>query len=132
MSNATKPKSAIKGLLKRIFLISAAAMLLSVIVAIVLQVKAAAISIASGWLIGFVSFFVLVMTVVKSFSGEHVKSIGWAIAGVLKLGVLGGVLWLLITKGHVEPFSFMGGFSILVFALVIEGVRLNYGKSNTV
>ncbi|MBT3181917.1 MAG: hypothetical protein HN337_05340 [Deltaproteobacteria bacterium] len=132
MSDQKESKSIIGGLLRRVFLISAIVMAISVVIAIALQSKQAAISIGSGWVIGFVSFFVLVMTVMKSFSGEHVKSVGWAIVGILKLGVLGGVLWLLITRGHVEPFSFMGGFSILVFALIIEGVRLNCGKADAI
>lgn len=86
-----------------------------------------AISLAAGAAVAMASFAVLVLTVARAFSGE--SGIGRSNAavlaiGFLKLGLLGIALWWLVSREMIEPLTFLAGFSSVVVALLIEGMRL--------
>jgi hypothetical protein len=73
------------------------------------------------------SFAVLAYTVAKAFSGT--AGLGRSNAavlaiGFLKLGLLGAALWWLVSRNMIEPVTFIAGFSSVVVALLIEGVRI--------
>lgn len=81
-----------------------------------------AASLAAGSGIAMASFAVLVFVIVRSASGAG--GAAWvALLGVIKMGFLGAIIWWLLRRGLVDPLAFMGGFSTMVAALLIEGVR---------
>lgn len=83
----------------------------------------AALSIAAGGGIAMASFIVLAFVIVRSAGGK--SGAGWVAAlGMVKMGVLGGIIWWLMSRGIVEPLAFLGGFSTMVAALLIEGIRV--------
>jgi len=130
MNTKTKTGPEIHSLLKRVAITSTIISVLAMIISLVFASLIITVSIASGWIISLASFFVLVMAVSKSFSGRSGATAVWAFLGIIKLGVLGALLWWLITKVHIEPFAFLGGFSTMIVALVVEGIRLR--RSNQI
>ena len=87
-----------------------------------------AISLAAGAVVAMASFAVLVFTVARAFSGAKGicrSNAAVLVIGFLKLGLLGAALWWLVSRKMVEPLTFMVGFSSVVVALLIEGMRLN-------
>ena len=132
MTNSGEIKSHVRRLILRVALTSAAAMSVGLIIAVILKSKVMAMSVFSGWTVSILSFSILVLTISKAFIGEKIRSIGWAIAGIFKLAIIGALLWILITRGHVEPIAFTAGFSAVIVALLIEGVRLKGGKDAAV
>lgn len=41
----------------------------------------------------------------------------------LKLGLLGGTIWFLLTRHIVEPVGFLAGFTLTVILLIIKGLK---------
>jgi hypothetical protein len=88
-----------------------------------------AISLAAGAAASMASFAVLVFTVARAFSGASgiCRSNAVVLAiGFLKLGLLGAALWWLVSREMIEPLTFLVGFSSVVVALLIEGMRLKW------
>lgn len=99
--------------------------------ALISQNLDAIMSIAAGTLMGMASFIVLTVVVVKSLSIEcklntkkYLSLPFVALAGCIKMMVLGYVLWWLIRRHLVFPVPFMGGLTTMVVALIVEGSRL--------
>lgn len=80
-------------------------------------------SIAAGFIIAMASFIVLVFVVIGSLSGTR-RALWVGILGVIKMIILGTLLWWLISRGLVEPLAFLIGFSTMVVSLVVEGIRI--------
>lgn len=103
---------------------SAVSFLICVIVsigAILLGYKSLIISILAGFVIANLSFIVLSIVVVFSVTGRKHATL-MAILGMIKMGIVGLVLWILLRKNLVEPVTFSIGFSTLVVALLIKGL----------
>ncbi len=86
-----------------------------------------AISLAAGTVVAMASFAVLVFTVTSAFSGTTGicrSNAAVLVIGFLKLGLLGAALWWLVSRKMIEPLTFLAGFSSVVVALLIEGLRL--------
>ena len=82
----------------------------------------AALSVGVGAAIAMASFAVLALVLVHTIAGG--RGAGWVAAlGIVKMGVIGAVLWWLLSRGVVEPLAFLGGFSTMVAALLLEGLR---------
>ena len=102
-----------------------AAVLMSAVVVIISGTENAA-SLAAGAAVAIASFFVLVFTVTRSMSdGSNFSKAAIAGLGFLKLGLIGVLLWWLVSKKMIEPITFLAGFSTVVIALLIEGLRSN-------
>ncbi|MFH0800069.1 MAG: hypothetical protein V2A66_07820 [Pseudomonadota bacterium] len=86
----------------------------------------ASVSLASGFAVAAASFAVIALVVVRSLGGTGGKGypVLIAILGMVKMAVIGAVLWWLLSRGHVEPISFLCGFSTVVLALIVEAVRM--------
>lgn len=116
-----------KTLVKRVILVSAVlALAMSAVAALVGQPETA-VSIAAGAVAAIVSFLVLVFAVARSLAGEGGG--GRSSAAILaisfvKLGLIGAALWWLVSRRMIEPITFLVGFSSVVIALLVEGVRL--------
>lgn len=132
MNEADIKASEVRVFLKHAVLTSAAIALLASALSIALGSSRMAISIASGWIISLASFVVLAITVLKAFAGRNKASSLWALLGILKLLILGVILWWLLTNGVVEPLAFLGGFSTMVLSLAISGIRFRHGKPKTI
>ena len=82
----------------------------------------AALSVGVGAAIAMASFAVLALVLVRTIAGG--RGAGWVAAlGIVKMGVIGAVLWWLLSRKVVEPLAFLGGFSTMVAALLLEGLR---------
>ena len=82
----------------------------------------AALSVGVGAAIAMASFAVLALVLVRTIAGG--RGAGWVAAlWIVKMGVIGAVLWWLLSRGVVEPLAFLGGFSTMVAALLLEGLR---------
>lgn len=86
--------------------------------------KKAVLSAAVGSIIAAASFVVISIVVVTSILRTKVAGLV-VFLGIAKMAAIGAVLWILITKGLVEPIGFLLGFSTLIVALVVE----NFGKA---
>lgn len=80
------------------------------------------VSLAAGSAVATASFVVLAVVVMRSFSGGT-RAAWVAMLGLVKMALVGYALWWLLSRGKVEPFSFLSGFSTMVMALVFEGMR---------
>ena len=84
---------------------------------------AAAFSVGAGAAIAMASFAVLALVLVRTIAGG--RGAGWVAAlGIVKMGIIGAVLWWLLSRRFVEPLAFLGGFSTMVAALLFEGLRM--------
>ncbi len=88
-----------------------------------------ALSIVAGGGVAMASFLVLVAVVVRGTAESGRGMLLVAVIGIGKLLLLGALLWWLITRGHVAPLAFLGGFSTMVAALLIEALRLSRSKA---
>lgn len=86
-------------------------------------------SIVAGSAIAIAGFLALAFTVRRSLQGSHgsLSNAAVAVIAILKLVVLGAVLWWLMSMGLIDPLIFLGGFSSVVVALIIEGLRMGRG-----
>jgi len=98
--------------------------------ALVFGQAASLISIAAGAIMAMASFVVLVVVVVRSFAIECGPAAVrrqplalLAIVGCTKLMFLGAALWWLINRQLVSPLPFLAGFTSMVAALLLEGLR---------
>lgn len=109
-------------LVRRVLLTAVVMLLAAVAAAFLLGHPGAAFSIAAGSTIAMASFAVLVMVVVRTMAGGGTAY--WIAAlGMAKILVIGAVLWWLLQAKAVEPLAFLAGFSTMVAALLVEGVR---------
>ena len=118
-------KSEIAKLVMRIVAISLAIAALMAGAALVMGKDGAALSIGAGAAIASASFAVLAWTIAGSLQGQaRGMRAGLMVGlGLLKLIAIGAILWWLITRAYVEPITFLAGFTTLVAALVVEGLR---------
>jgi len=83
-----------------------------------------ALSVGAGLVVSMASFGVLVGLVHRSLSGCSGVGMGLMVGlGLVKLAIIGAVLWWLVSRGMVGPMAFMAGFSAMVVSLVFEGLR---------
>lgn len=94
----------------------------SVVAALLRQVKMIFSLVIGGALAGL-SFIVLVVVVSNALGRQGRSGWGVAVLGLIKMGLLGALLWWLLTRGHVHPLAFLAGFSTMVAALLIQGLR---------
>lgn len=80
-----------------------------------------AFSVGVGALMSMASFAVLALVVTRAFGGGRAVFLGFL--GLVKMAVIGIVLWWLVSQKVVEPVSFMIGFSAMVAALIVEGLK---------
>lgn len=108
---------------RRALLLAVVLLAVAAAAALVVGTRKDAISIASGAGIAMASFAILSLVITRSLAGR--RGAGWIAAlGMVKMGILGALIWWLLSRGIVEPLAFMGGFSTMVIALVIEGIRV--------
>ena len=110
--------------MKRAILWSLAILVLAVVASLVWATTKITVSLLAGAVISIVSFTILVLVLTNSIAGGS-KAVFVAILGMIKMCIIGFVLWWLLTHGFVEPLSFMAGFSTMVIALIIEGARVS-------
>ena len=118
MSDETKETY---GFIKKTSAISFVICVLVGIGAILLGYKSSIISILVGFAIANLSFIVLSIVVIFSVTGRKHATL-MAILGMIKMGIVGLVLWILLRKNLVEPVAFSIGFSTLVLALLIKSL----------
>lgn len=124
----TEAAVSIRSLTTRVVLIALSLALISGVAAAALGRTDYALSLATGSAAAIISFVVLVLTVVKAHGrGGGLGRSGAAVlaVGFLKLAVLGVVIWWLVSRRMIEPLTFLGGFSTVVLALIVEGIRVN-------
>ncbi|MBI5299506.1 MAG: hypothetical protein HY877_04345 [Deltaproteobacteria bacterium] len=46
---------------------------------------------------------------------------GLVVIGLLKIGILGGIIWLLLNKAYVTPGGFLIGFGMVVLFIILKG-----------
>jgi len=110
-------------LVTRVLTTAVALLALSVAAAFVTGNRGSAFSLAAGSTIGMASFAVLAMVIVRTAAGGR-GAVWVAALGLVKILVVGAVLWWLLNARAVEPLAFLGGFSTMVVALLIEGLRV--------
>ena len=91
--------------------------------AFLIKGSGAAFSVALGAIISMLSFTVLAIVVYKSMTGQGRAVILVATLGIIKVMVLGALLWWLISTGVADPIAFMIGFATMVVTLIIEGIK---------
>ena len=112
----------IRGVLMTETVILAATCLTS---AFIMKESEAAFSVALGAVISILSFTVLAIVIYKSMMGQGRAVILITMLGTIKVVVLGGLLWWLISAGVADPIAFMIGFATMVITLIIEGIKAN-------
>jgi len=122
----------IAGLMLRVLGISASIAAAMAAAALVMGRGQAALSIGVGAVVAMAGFAVLAGTI----SGSQGSTGRWRVGllagiGMIKLGVIGVVLWWLISRALVGPFSFLAGFSTMVAALIIGGLRAGRARAGT-
>lgn len=129
--NVARVDNQVRSLVLRVIVTST---IISALIAVAFGVVSgpnAAISPLAGAAVAIASFFVLVFTVTMSVDddgrGRYAK--GFVIAlGFVKLGVIGVLIWWLVSRNMIDPITFLAGFSSVVVALMIEGMRMK-GRS---
>lgn len=109
-----------------ICLISTALAAALVILFAIFGSKISVVSAAIGWATSVASFLALAITIVKAFARKNRMTAFWAALGILKLGVIGVVLFFLVTKKIIEPIAFLAGFSTIVAALLVQAMRMRH------
>lgn len=90
------------------------------------------LSFAFGFAASSLSFSILATSVYFVFAGGRKKAFFWGSVGIIKLFAVGMLLWYLVTRQMIEPISFLGGFSTVVFSLFIESIRLNMSTKKAI
>ena len=80
-------------------------------------------SLVTGGALAGLSFIVMVVVVSYTLGRQDRSAMLVAFLGLIKMGLLGALLWWLLTRGHVDPLAFLAGFSTMVVALLIQGLR---------
>lgn len=86
---------------------------------------APALGVAAGGLLGVLNLWALRRLLAALVaSGRPWQQAGLAGLMVLKLSAVGLVLWVLLRRVQVDALGFLGGVSLVVLAILIEGLRL--------
>lgn len=86
---------------------------------------APALGVAAGGLLGVLNFWALRRLLAALVaSGRPWQQAGLAGLMVLKLSAVGLALWVLLRLVQVDALGFLGGVSLVVLAILIEGLRL--------
>ncbi len=123
----TETTGSVGSLVRRVLLIAFLLALASSAAALVFNRTDCAVSLAAGATAAMVSFIVLVLTVTRALAGGRKAGRAGAVvlaAGFLKLALLGAALWWLVSRKMIEPITFLAGFSTVVLALIVEGIRI--------
>lgn len=126
--NMAETAGSVRSLTTRVIITASLLALFSGIAALALGRTDYAISLVSGAAAAIASFIVLVLTIMRTLGGRGgLGRSGVAVlaVGFLKLALLGTVIWWLVSRRMIEPFTFLGGFSTVVLALIVEGIRVN-------
>ncbi len=108
---------------RRTIVVSAAILLFTLIAALIWGNTRIQISLAAGFAVASASFAILSIVVIRLLVGKG--SSAWVfLLGIFKIILVGVLLWWIVSKGIVEPLSFLGGFSTLVMALMVEMFRI--------
>lgn len=95
------------------------------LVLLLLDRVAPALGVAAGGLLGVLNLWALRRLLAALVaSGRPWQQAGLAGLMVLKLSAVGLVLWVLIRRVQVDALGFLGGVSLVVLAILIEGLRL--------
>ncbi len=125
--STTQAKSAVSALVGRVLIASAAVAAVMSAAVWALSGPELLVSVVAGFAAAMISFLVLVMSVSTSLSSKT-RSAGSnaaiAVVCFAKLVLLGLALWWLVSRRMIEPATFLAGFTSLVIALVIEGMRM--------
>jgi ATP synthase I chain len=120
------PTVAARMLCRRVLAIAWALAAAAALAAGLLGSLAAAASIGAGALLASASFLALVWIVVRSLPGasssparRYPRAI--LLLGLLKLALIGGAIWWLLTRGLIDPLAFLAGFTTIVVALLVAG-----------
>ena len=108
-------------LIARVGALSLATAAVAAAAAAVMSGPAAAFSVGIGAAVALASFSVLCLSA-SCAAGSGFGAAFVAALGILKMAIIGALLWWLISRGLVEPVSFLAGFTSLVAALLIEGL----------
>ena len=122
--SAADARRRVGSLVRRVIVLSAALAIAMSVAATLFGHSGYIASIVAGAAIAMAGFLALALTVRRSLAGG---SSGLAVAGIgiLKLIILGAALWWLFSMKLIEPMLFLAGFSSVVLALIIEGLRLS-------
>jgi hypothetical protein len=121
--SSVQNRNPVRSLAVRVVLTALATAFVMAVVVIAMSSFENAFSVAVGSAVAIASFLVLVAVVTKTLTPSTWPQAVIVGIGFLKLGILGVILWWLVSNKHVEPITFLAGFSSVVVALLIEGVR---------
>ena len=96
----------------------------SVMAALILRQARPVFSIIIGGALAGLSFIVLVVVVSRTLGRQDRSALLVAFLGIIKMILLGALLWWLLTRWHVHPLAFLAGFSTMVLALLIQGLHI--------
>lgn len=120
-------KAALNALVKRVVLTSTAILIVMALAVVASRHPKEVVSLAAGTAVSIASFLVLVFTASRTMAASIRPLI--VVIGFVKLGALGVLLWWLVSRELVHPMTFLAGFSAVVLALLVEGMRLK-GKGD--
>jgi hypothetical protein len=114
----------VRAMVKRVILTSIAILILMAISVVASRHPIETVSLLAGTSVAIASFLVLVFTVLWTMADDGGGTKPFVIViGFVKLGLLGAVLWWLVSRDLVHPITFLAGFSTVVLALLVEGLR---------
>lgn len=107
--------------MKRTIIIASGALLVAVICSLIFATYKFALAAFAGFLIAAASFLIISMVVVRLVSHQGRSGL-FAFIGIIKMGILGVLLWWLLSVQTFNPIAFLLGFSTVVAALIFESI----------
>lgn len=108
--------------IRRTSAVSSVLCIIIIVCATVAGHRASVFSVLAGFIIANLSFMALSVVVIFSITGRKHAAL-MAVLGMVKMGVVGFVLWILLRKNLIEPVGFSIGFSTVVVALLMKSCR---------
>ncbi|MBN1282260.1 MAG: hypothetical protein JXA24_00625 [Proteobacteria bacterium] len=120
----------VRGVVLRVLALTAALAAAAVAAAILFSTQRTALSLGAGAVIGALSFVALAASISCSAGSRRMGVRAALITGLcmLKLAAIGALLWWLVSRAVVDPLSFLMGFTAVVAALIIEGLRAAFAN----
>ena len=115
--------SGAKTLLKQSFLIGG----IFVIASLLLRSKGVTGSLAIGVVFSLFNFW-LWIRIIGAWEAKKVSVAFLTVGFLMKIALLGGVLWFLITQTGIKPIPFLIGASVLLPPIVGKGLGVGHGR----
>lgn len=118
-------KAAVRSMVKRVIAVAIVILVAMSISVVASRHPLETVSLAAGGAVAIASFLVLVFTVTRAMcDGGGGTKLLVIVVGFVKLGALGAALWWLVNRDMIHPMTFLAGFSSMVLALLVEGLRV--------